>query len=156
MTAEFGEPERPVNRGHRAFVGVQLTVGPTSGTRGPCGLLRHHHLHLPLLNHAAELTPQFMGPQLDDRIVRYPLNRPVGSIQGDRDFRSFSEQTREFFLQFVDMPLHGNPPDRGKADLQTTKSRAPYQKTAGSSIDDSAGLSRGAEAGVHPVAARYN
>jgi hypothetical protein len=114
MSAEFGERERPVDRGHRAFVGVQLTVGPTSGARGPCGLLRHHRLHLPLPNHAAELTPQLMGPQLDDRIVRHPLNRPVGSIQGDRDFRSFSEQTREFFLQFVDVPLHGNPPNQGQ------------------------------------------
>ncbi len=114
MSAEFGEPERPVDRRHRAFVGVQLTVGPTSGTRSPCGVLRHHRLHLPLLNHAAELLPQFMGPQLDDRIVRDPLNRPVGSIQGDRDFRSFSEQTREFVLQFVDMPLHGNPRNPGQ------------------------------------------
>jgi hypothetical protein len=113
MSAEFGEPERPVDRCHRAFVGVQLTVGPTSRARGPCGLLRHHRLHLPLLNHAAELTPQLMGPQLDDRIVRDPLNRPVGSIEGDRDLRSFSEQTREFFLQFVDMPFHGDPLNPG-------------------------------------------
>ena len=59
-------------------------------------------------------------------VVRHPLNRPVGSIQGDRDFRSFGEQTREFFLQFVDVPLHGNPPIRCKMNLQTTKSRAPY------------------------------
>ena len=114
MTAEFGERDWPVDRSHRAFVGVQLTVGPTSGARGPCGLLRHHRLHLPLLNHPAELLPQVMRPQLDDRIVRHPLNRPVGSIQGDRDFRSFSEQTREFFLQFVDVPLHGNPPNQGQ------------------------------------------
>jgi hypothetical protein len=67
---------------------------------------------MPLLNHAAELLPQFVRPQLDDRIVRHPLNRPVASIQGDRDFRSFGEQTREFFLQFVDVPLHGNPPNQ--------------------------------------------
>lgn len=114
MTAEFGERDRPVDRGHRAFVGVQLTGGPTSGARGPCGLLRHHRLHLPSLNHAAELLSQVMRPQLDDRIVRHPLNRPVGSIQGDRDFRSVPEQTREFFLQFVDVPLHGIPPDQGQ------------------------------------------
>jgi hypothetical protein len=111
MTAEFGEWDRPVDRGHRAFVGVHLTIGPTSGTCGPCGLLRHHCLHLPLLNHAAELLPQFVRPQLDDRIVGHPLNRPVGTIQGDRDSGSFSEQTREIFLQFVDVPLHGNSPN---------------------------------------------
>lgn len=114
MTAEFGERDRPVDRGHRAFVGVQLTVGPTSGAGRPCRLLRHHLLHLPLLNHAAELLSQFMRPQLDDRIVGYPLNRPVGSIQRDRDFRGFSEQTRELVLPFVDLPLHGNPPNQGQ------------------------------------------
>jgi hypothetical protein len=114
MSAEFGEPDRPVDRGHRAFAGVQLAVGPASGARGPRGLLRHHRLHLPLLDQAAELLAQVMRPQLDDRIVRYPLDRPTGAIQGDRDFRRFPEQTREFFLHFVDMPLHGNPPNPGQ------------------------------------------
>jgi len=113
MSAEFGQRDRPVDRGHRAFVGVQLTVGPTSGARGPCGLLRHHRLHLPLLDQAAELLPQVMRPQFDDRIVGHPLNRPVGAIQGDRNFGRFGEQTREFFLQRVLVPLHGNPPDPG-------------------------------------------
>jgi hypothetical protein len=85
MSAEFRERERPVDRGHRAFVGVQLTVGPTSGARGPCGLLRHHRLHLPLLNHAAELTPQLMGSQLDDRIVRVTVQSGIGIISACPD-----------------------------------------------------------------------
>lgn len=69
-----------------------------------------HRLEMPLLNRAAELLPQFMRPQLDDRVVRHPLDRPVGSIQLDRDFRRFGEQGREFLLKFVSVPFHGKPP----------------------------------------------
>jgi len=64
---------------------------------------------VPPLDRAAELLPQFMRPQLDDRIVGHPLDRPVGSIERDRDFRRFGEQGHEFLLKFVDRPFHGNP-----------------------------------------------
>lgn len=73
-----------------------------------------HLLEVPLLNRAAELLPQFMGPQLDDRIVGHPLDRPVGSIERDRNFRGLEEQRREFVLKFVGVPLHGNPPKQGQ------------------------------------------
>jgi hypothetical protein len=66
---------------------------------------------MPLLDHAAELLPQFVGPQLDDRVMGHSLNRPVGSIQIDRDFGRFGEQPSEFFLKWVGVPLHGNPPN---------------------------------------------
>jgi hypothetical protein len=71
----------------------------------------NHRLEVPLLDRAAELLPQFMRPQLDDRIVGHPLDRPVGAIERDRDFRRFDEQGRELFLKFVDVPVHGNPPN---------------------------------------------
>lgn len=74
--------------------------------------MRHHRREMPLLNQAAELLPQIMGPQFDDRIVRHPLNRPVGLIQRDRDFRSLGEQACELVLKFGDVPLHGNPPNQ--------------------------------------------
>lgn len=88
---EFVEQDGSVDGFHQAFGRVQLTGGPTSGTCGSWGLLGRHHVRLPLLNHPTELLPQFMGSQLDDRIVRHPLNRPVGSIEPDRDFGRFSE-----------------------------------------------------------------
>lgn len=151
LTLEFAEHDGPVDGFQRAFGGVQLTGGPTSGACSSWGLLGHHRLHLPLLNHPAELLPQFMGAQLDDRIVRHPLNRPIGSIEPDRDFGRFSEQTRQFVLQIVDLPLHGNAPNPRKSDPQTTKFREPYHKSPGSSIDDSEDELEGAEADVHPV-----
>ena len=125
MTAEFGERDRPVDRSHRAFVGVQLAVGPTSGTRGPRGLLRHHRREVPLLNHAAKSLPQVMSPQLDDRIVRDPPDGPVGLIQRDRDFSRLGDQASELVSEFRDVPFHGDPPDLVRQGLQTTNARAP-------------------------------
>jgi hypothetical protein len=84
---------------------------------------------MPPLDLTAELLPQFVSPQLDDRVVRHPLNRAVGAIQSHRDFRRFREQTREFFLKFVHVPLHGYPRNPVQRDLQTTKSRAAYHKS---------------------------
>lgn len=84
---------------------------------------------MPLLDGAAELLSQLMRPQLNHRIVGHPLNRPVGSIEGDRDFRSFGEQRRELLSKFVDATVHGNAPEPGTMSLQVTTTRVTYHKS---------------------------
>jgi hypothetical protein len=69
-----------------------------------------HRLEVPPLDRAAELLAQLMRPQFDDRIVGHPLDRPIGAIERDGDLRRLGEQGREFLLESVDMPIHGNPP----------------------------------------------
>jgi len=86
-------------------------------------------LQVALLDRAAELSPQFMRPRPDHRIVGHPLNRPVGSIECDRDLRCFDEQGREFLSQFLDVTFHGAAPDPESADLQTTTSRVTYHRS---------------------------
>ena len=126
---EFGEGNRAVHRRHRALIEVPLARGPAPGTRGSGGLLSDHRLEVPLLDRAAESLPQLESPQLNRRIVGHPLDRPVGSIEGDRDFRSFGEQRREFLSKFVGLPLQGDPPKPGTMSLQATMPRVTYHKS---------------------------
>jgi hypothetical protein len=112
MASQFGEQDVPVDRRRRAFDRPQLTVRPTPRTGRPRGLLGDRRLKLSLLDLAAELLPQRVRPQLDDRVVGNPLDRALGLVQSHRDFRCLVEQTSESFLEFVSLPFHGNPRDQ--------------------------------------------
>ena len=83
---------------------------------------------MPLLNLATEVLPQLMRSQLDDRVVGHPLDRPVGAIEGHRHLGRFGEQLREFFLEVVDLPIHGNLEIRCQMGLQTTRPCVPYHR----------------------------
>jgi len=70
----------------------------------------HDRGHVTLLDLAAELPTEFVGPQFDHRVMRHPLDGPVDAIQGDRNVGGFPEEPRAFFLKFDGVPLHGQPP----------------------------------------------
>ena len=102
-----------------------MASSPTLGTFGGVGGLRGDGAHLPGLDRATELLPQFVGPGLDHRVMGDPHNGPFGPIESHGDLRGLPQELIEFFLQRGRRPIHGlipslprmGPPKRPRAAL---------------------------------------
>jgi hypothetical protein len=130
MTSEVRQVQRPVDRGGLAWDRFQLGFRAARRTPRPGDLMVHDRRHVALLDLAAELAPEFVGPQFDHRVMRHPQDGPVGAIEGDGNLGRFAEESREFFLKVDGVPLHGNPPVSRVSVTQAAKCPTSYHKSA--------------------------
>jgi hypothetical protein len=88
------------------------------------------HSDVTLLDLATELATEFVGAKFDDRVMRYPLDGAIESIEGDRNLGGFDEQPRKFFLKFDGVPFHGQAPVESIPLPQTASSSSSYHESA--------------------------
>jgi hypothetical protein len=111
---QFGRLEGTIDRGQAARLRLEVAALAAGRTSGPRRLAGRQFPQVPLLHLPAQLAAQLVGGQLDHRVVRHPLDRAVGPLQGHRGLGRFGHQPGQllpqFFLHFLHSAFHGDPP----------------------------------------------
>lgn len=106
MADQFGRLERTVDRGQIAGLRLEVAALAALRTRGPRRLAGRQFPQVLLLHLPAQVAAQPVGGQLDHRVVRHPLDRAIGPLQGHGRLGRLGHQPRQLLLQFFPHFLH--------------------------------------------------
>src|SRR5262249_36845275 len=100
---------RAVDGGQASFLAGNVATGAALWALDGWSSMSGQIPHMLRLNPATELSPEFVGSSLNDRVVGDADDGTGGPIEGHRDLGGLSKQFVKFFLQRVRRPIHDRP-----------------------------------------------
>jgi hypothetical protein len=104
-----------IDRGDPTLLALESASGTALGTAGGRGGMLGELAHLPGLDPAAELSPQFVGAGLDHRVMRETDEGALGAVEGHGDLRGLAQELVEFVLECGRRPIHGSTPSLSRS-----------------------------------------
>jgi hypothetical protein len=87
--------------------------------------------HMLGLDPPAQFLAQFMGSNLDDRVMRNSHDEPLHPIEGHRNLCRLAQEVLKFFLELGRCPIHGLTPFMPRFDPPKSPGAAIYHKIPG-------------------------